>query len=293
MAHKAPGKHYREGLSLAELTRLFPDDAAAGRWFVAQRWPDGVSCPLCGGTDRVKERKNRKPSPYHCGDCRQYFSVKTGSLMHNSPLGCQTWAIAIYLLTTNLKGVSSMKLHRDLKVTQKTAWFLAHRIRDNFQGQHSSFAGPVEVDETFVGGKARNMHAHKREQVIKGRGSVGKTAVVGAKDRQTNRVSAAVVENVDQPTLQGFVAENVEPGAKVYTDDHGGYAGLPNHETVRHSVKEYVNGQGFRSFSLSPPCLEVGAFQGGLCYYCLTRSNLCESPRQSRGFTCDNYPYFD
>ena len=87
MAHKAPGKHYREGLSLVELTRLFPDDAAAERWFVAQRWPDGVSCPLCGGTDRVKERKNRKPSPYHCGDCRQYFSVKTGSLMHKLPTG--------------------------------------------------------------------------------------------------------------------------------------------------------------------------------------------------------------
>ena len=243
MAYKAPGKHYRDGLSLVELTRLFPDDAAAESWFTEQRWPDGVCCPHCGGTERVKERKNRKPSPYHCGDCRQYFSVKTGSLMHNSPLGYQTWAIAIYLLTTNLKGVSSMKLHRDLKVTQKTAWFLAHRIRDNFQGQQSTFAGPVEIDETFVGGKARNMHAHKREQTIKGRGTVGKTAVIGAKDRQTNRVAAAVIKSTDQLTLQGFVTANVEPGAKVYTDDHGGYVGLPNHETVRHSVAEYVNGQ--------------------------------------------------
>ena len=135
-----------------------------------------------------------------------------------------------------------MKLHRDLKVTQKTAWFLAHRIRDNFQEQHGTFDGPVEIDETFVGGKARNMHAHKREQVIKGRGTVGKTAVIGAKDRRTNRVIAAVIDNTDQLTLQGFVVENVKPGAKVYTDDHGGYVGLPNHETVRHSVKEYVNG---------------------------------------------------
>ena len=139
-----------------------------------------------------------------------------------------------------------MKLHRDLKVTQKTAWFLAHRIRDNFQEQHGTFDGPVEIDETFVGGKARNMHAHKREQVIKGRGTVGKTAVIGAKDRRTNRVIAAVIDNTDQLTLQGFVVENVKPGAKVYTDDHGGYVGLPNHETVRHSVM-----MGHEFFSIS------------------------------------------
>ena len=107
----------------------------------------------------------------------------------------------------------------------------------------NSFSGPVEVDETYFGGKARNMHAYKRKQVIKGRGAVGKTAVIGAKDRATNRVSAEVIGNTDQPTLQGFVAKNVEPGAKVYTDDHRGYAGLPNHETVRHSVAEYVKGQ--------------------------------------------------
>ncbi len=163
--------------------------------------------------------------------------------MEESKLPLRKWAIAIYLETTNLKGVSSMKIHRDLSVSQKTAWFMLHRIREAWKQELGDrFEGPVEIDETFVGGKARNMHAYKRKQVIKGRGPVGKTAVVGAKDRATNRVSAAVVKNVDQPTLQGFVAENVKPGAKVYTDDHGGYVGLPNHETVRHSVAEYVNG---------------------------------------------------
>ena len=201
--------------------------------------------------------------------------------MAESKLSYREWALGIYLLATNLKGVSSMKLHRDLNVTQKTAWFLAHRLRETFQEQQNVFAGPVEVDETFVGGKARNMHAHKREQVIKGRGTVGKTVVVGAKDRQTNRVTAAVIDNTDQPTLQGFISANVEPGAKVYTDDHRGYDGLPNHETVRHSVKEYVNGQahtnGIESFwsmlkrgyhgtyhKMSPKHLEryVGEFAG-------------------------------
>ena len=241
--HSAPGKSYRTGLSFVQISRMFPDDPTAERWFTETRWPNGVCCVRCGSLN-VQERQTRKPQPYRCRDCRKDFSVKTDTLMHNSPLGCQTWAIAIYLLTTGIKGVSSMKLHRDLGITQKSAWHLAHRIRENFADEHDGmFSGPVEIDETFVGGKARNMHAHKREQVIKGRGTVGKTAVVGAKDRKTNRVSTAVVENVDQPTLQGFVAKNVEHGAKVYTDDHGGYEGLPNHETVRHSVKEYVNGK--------------------------------------------------
>ena len=241
MTQNAPGKHYRKGLSLVALTNLFPDDATAERWFIKSRWPDGIACSKCNSRN-VQERPTRKPQPFRCRDCRNDFSTKTGTLMQGSPLGFRVWAIALYLLSTGLKGTSSMKLYRDLDVTQKTAWYLAHRIREAWSDKNAPFAGPVEVDETFVGGKAKNMHAHKRKQVIKGRGAVGKTAVVGAKDRATNRVSAAVVDNVDQPTLQGFVAENVKPGAKVYTDDHGGYVGLPNHETVRHSVREYVNG---------------------------------------------------
>ena len=140
---------------------MFPDDRTSEQWFTEQRWPDGAACPQCGSVN-VHERPTRKPQPYRCRDCRKDFSVRTGTLMHGSNLGFQKWAIAIYLVTTNLKGVSSMKLHRDLKVTQKTAWYLAHRIRETWEDNALPFAGPVEVDETYIGGKAANRPLAKR-----------------------------------------------------------------------------------------------------------------------------------
>ena len=183
------------------------------------------------------ERKTRKPQPYRCHDCRKDFSVKTGTLMHGSNLGYRTWAFAIYMVVTNLKSVSSMKLHRDLKITQKTAWHLMHRIRENWQDRKETFTGPVEVDETFMGGKRRNMHNSQGKE-LEGRGAVGKTAVVGAKDRATNRFAAKVVESTDKETLQGFVRDWADLQAAVYTDDASAYDSLP----FNHLLSEYVKG---------------------------------------------------
>ena len=246
MAHKAPGKAYRKGISLIELTRMFPDDATAEAWFIKVRWPVGVCCPECGSLD-VQERKTRKPQPFRCRSCRKDFSVKTGTLMQGSNLGFQKWAIAIYLSTTNLKGVSSMKLHRDLGITQKSAWHLAHRIRETWQENGGLFSGPVEVDESYFGGLDKNKPLSTRKK--EGRGPVNKTGIIGAKERETGRVKAGVLEDGKGETLQKFVRENVIPGATIFTDENRGYVHLGDeyggeykHESVRHSAKEYVDG---------------------------------------------------
>ena len=246
MAHKAPGKSHRKGMTLAELFRAFHDDATAEKWFAEQRWPEGPHCPYCGSIN-VQSGAKHKTMPYRCREkeCAKRFSVRTKTPTESSKLGFQIWAIALYQVTTNLKGVSSMKLHRDLGITQRSAWFLAHRLREAWKDHGSQFAGPVEVDETYIGGKRKNMSNAKRKELAgTGRGAVGKAIVVGAKDRATNKESAAMVRGTDMAYLQGFIAARAAASAKVYTDDHGGYQGMRfDHEPVNHSAGEYVRGQ--------------------------------------------------
>ena len=243
MAMKSgPGKSYRKGITLMDAVKMFDTEEKAEEWFVARRWPDGVACPHCGSVN-VADVASRKPQPYRCRDCRKHFSVKTGTLLHSSNIPLSKWAIAFYLFSTSLKGVSSMKLHRDLGIGQKAAWYMGHRIRQTWGEPEEQFAGPVEADETYyIGGKESNKHEWKKQKA--GRGTVGKAPVVGVIDRTTNRIKTTVVESTSKKVLQGFVEGSTEEGAQVYTDEHAGYKGINRpHEYVSHSAKEYVNGQ--------------------------------------------------
>ena len=243
--HKAPGKHYREGMTLIQLMDRFPTEQAATEWFESVFWDGQRCCGKCGGIE-TRRVPNAKPMPYWCKDCRSYFSVRTGTPIARSNVPLRKWAIAIYICLTSLKSVSSMKLHRDIGVSQRTAWFMLHRIREAWavDSEDDSFNGPVEADEAYFGGQRKNMsNARRKELANTGRGPVGKTAVAGIKDRASNQVRAKVVDRTDAETLQGFIGDHADDDATVYTDESQAYQSLPyKHDSVKHSASEYVKG---------------------------------------------------
>ena len=239
-ANKSP-----EPQSLQEAIIYFsnPDNCIA--YLIERRWPMGVVCPSCGSM-KVTFNPSRRLWQCSTHHSKRQFSVKVGTIMEDSAIGLDKWLTAMWLITNCKNGVSSYEVARDVKVTQKSAWFMLHRIRlalqDDFFG--SKLSGEVEVDETFIGGKARNMHVSERKRRITGTGGRDKTAVVGILERG-GQVRASVIPNRRKTVLQEQVRKHVTAGAALYTDALLSYSGLAGdyaHQVVDHA-SQYVDGR--------------------------------------------------
>ena len=228
--------------TLVEAIRYFSDPDVCLEFVATLRWPDGPKCPRCGSPAYSFLATRRL---WKCRDCKKQYSVKLGTIFEDSPLGLDLWLAAMWLIANSKNGVSSYEVARALGITQKSAWFLDHRIRLAMQtGTFAKLDGVIEVDETFVGGKARNMHKHIRERKITGTGGKDKTVVAGIMERG-GEMRATVVTNTKRSTLQAGIRENVETGAIIYSDALSSYSGLDHdyvHEVVDHAEK-YVEGK--------------------------------------------------
>src|SRR5579863_4741586 len=228
--------------TLQEAVAYFADSERAFKYAVKLRWPDGkVACPRCGSDHHSFVSTRRL---WYCNPCKKQFTMKVGTIFEDSPLAMDKWMTAVWMLVSCKNGISSYELHRALGITQKSAWFMLHRIRKALQsGTFVKLAGEVEVDETFIGGKARNMHLSKRREKIHGTGGKDKVAVMGFLQRK-GEVRTTVVENRRKAILQDEIRKNVSAGAALYSDALASYDGLDGeffHQVVDHAV-EYVRG---------------------------------------------------
>jgi transposase-like protein len=227
-------------ISTFELFALIPDAETARRYLEGRLWPDGTVCPTCSGQDRITVRKG---GFYRCNKCKLDYTVRTGTIFERSHVPLHKWVYAMYLVVTARKGVSSMQLAKEIGITQKSAWFVLQRLREACGGSTGKLSGLIEIDECYVGGKESNKHESKKLNM--GRGTVGKTAVMGLRERG-GRTVAMTVANTDKATLQGVIIANVEATSVILTDEHKGYIGIGDtflaHETVNHGAGEYQHG---------------------------------------------------
>jgi transposase-like protein len=233
--------------TLLEAIRYFSDPDVCLSFMVQLRWPDGVvRCPTCGsnGTSFISTRRVWTCREDHE---RKQFSIKVGTIFEDSPIALDKWLAAMWLIANAKNGISSYEIARALGVTQKTAWFMLHRIRLAMEdGSVEKLRGRVEADETFIGGKVRNMHKTKKLRVMGSRrgGLYSKAIVMGMLERNTKKVRVKMIENTESVTLQATIRQNVDAGSELLTDSWMGYRGLSKdflHGFVNH-VKEYVHG---------------------------------------------------
>jgi transposase-like protein len=227
--------------TLLEAVKYFGNPDTALGCMVAIRWPNGIACPRCESTEHSFVRTRRI---WICKGCKKHFSVKIGTIMEDSPIGLDKWLSAIWLIVNAKNGISSYEIHRAIGITQKSSWFLLHRIRKAMQtGSFTKLAGHVEVDETYIGGLARNMHRSVRNRKGITTGGSGKVAVMGLLERH-GEVRTHVIGNADRETLHGHIQNHVERGSNVHTDMWPAYGSMTNdyvHTVINHAEK-YVDG---------------------------------------------------